>query len=248
MTYASTSASFVGRTNAPAISKPLAGLRTRKRTVRLAGCESCSYQAQPVAQTREELSGKQAFEEMFLASRPKFVASAYSILRNREDAEDAVQNAFVSGYLHLRSFEGRSALRTWFTRIVLNAALMLQRKRKPLKFQPFPENSDAWEVDWTETIPASGPDPEMLHAEREALTRINAILERLNPALRQAFKLTYYDELSVPEACALLGISAGTFKARLFRARRRLLDQTKRAFVAPIHNTTFSSSERLQCK
>ena len=239
MTYASTSASFVGRTNAPAIRKPLPVLRTRKRTIRSAGCKSFSYQAQPVVHAREELSGKQAFEEMFLASRPKFVASAYSILRNREDAEDAVQNAFLSGYVHLRSFEGRSALRTWFTRIVLNAALMLQRKRKPLKFQPFPENSDSREVNWTETIPALTPDPEMIHAERETLNRINAILGRMKPALRQAFKLTYFDELSVPEACALLGVSAGTFKARLFRARRRLLDQTKRAAVAPIHQTTF---------
>ena len=179
---------------------------------------------------------------MFVASRPKFVAMARAILRNREDAEDAVQNAFLSGYLHLRSFEGRSALRTWFTRIVLNAALMIQRKRKPSTIQPLPENSDPHEVNWTESIPASEPGPEMVLAERETVQLIDGILGKMKPVLRQAFTMTYFDELSGQEACALLGISSGTFKARLFRARRQLLDRTDRALVAPIHKTTASAS------
>jgi len=192
--------------------------------------------------------GSEAFEEMFVASRPKFVAIARTILRNREDAEDAVQNAFLSGYLHLRSFEGRSALRTWFTRIVLNAALMLQCKRKPFSIQPLSENSNSHEVKWTENIPASEPDPEMVHAERETLQLVDGILVRMKPALRQAFAMTYYDELSGPEACAVLGVSAGTFKARLFRAKRQVFDQTELALVAPIHKKTISASEFLKRK
>jgi len=171
---------------------------------------------------------------MFVASRPKFVAMAHSILRNREDAEDAVQDAFLSGYLHLRSFEGRSALSTWFTRIVFNAALMIQRRRKNFTIQPFPENGNSPEVDWTENIPASQPDPEMIHAEREALQLVDGILGKMKPVLRQALTMTYFDELSRQEAGAVLGVSPGTFKARLFRARRQVLDQTKRVPVAPI--------------
>src|SRR5215469_12385955 len=85
--------------------------------------------AQPLP-ARPEVPGTEVFEQMFVASRKQFVAMAYSILRNTEDAEDAVQNAFLSGYLHLRNFQGRSALKTWFTRVVLNAALMIRRKRK----------------------------------------------------------------------------------------------------------------------
>jgi RNA polymerase sigma-70 factor, ECF subfamily len=243
VTYASRFTSFVGRTNAAAISKPLPVFRTRKRSVRSTSCESPSYEAQNVVETRAEVIGREAFEEMFVASRPRFVAIARTILRNREDAEDAVQNAFLSGYVHLRSFEGRSALRTWFTRIVLNAALMLQRKRKPFTIQPLPENSNSREVNWTESIPASEPDPEMVHSERETLQLIDGILRKMKPVLRQAFTITYYDELSGPEACAVLGVSAGTFKARLFRARRQVLEQTQRALVAPIHKTTLSASE-----
>jgi RNA polymerase sigma-70 factor, ECF subfamily len=248
VTYASRSKSFVGRTNAAAISKPLATFRTKKRSVRSISCESPSYEAHAVVETRVGVIGMEAFEEMFVASRSKFVAMAYAVLRNREDAEDAVQNAFLSGYRHLRSFEGRSALRTWFTRIVLNAALMIQRKRKRSTIQPLPENNNPHEVNWTENIPAPEPDPEMVHAKRESLQFIDGILGKMKPVLRQAFTMTYYDELSGPEACAALGVSAGTFKARLFRARRQVLDQKERALVGPIHKTILSASEFSKCK
>lgn len=92
-----------------------------------------------------------------------------------------------------------------------------------------------------ERIPASQPDPEMVQAERETLQVINEMLGKMKPALRQAFTMTYYDELSGPEACARLGVSAGTFKARLFRARRQLLNQAQRALVAPIRRASPSS-------
>jgi RNA polymerase sigma-70 factor (ECF subfamily) len=239
MTYASRSASFVGRTNPAGISKPLPVFRTRKRHGRSTSCESPSYEAHNVAETRAEVIGAEAFEELFVASRQKFVAAAHAILRNREDAEDAVQNAFLSAYLHLGSFEGRSALRTWFTRVVLNAALMIRRKRKPSTIQPLPENTSSSEVNWAENIPASGPDPEMVHAELETFECINGILAKMKPTLRQAFTMTHYDEFSGPEASAMLGVSAGTFKARLFRARRQISDQTERTLVAPINRRPF---------
>jgi RNA polymerase sigma-70 factor, ECF subfamily len=245
VSYASSSTSLAGRANAAAINKPLTVFRTRKRTVRPTSPESPAYEVYQVVETRTETVVREAFEEMFVAARPKFVAMAHGILRNREDAEDAVQNAFLSGYIHLRSFEGRSALRTWFTRIVLNAALMIQRKRKLSPIQPLPENSNSSEVNWTDNVPASEPDPEMVHAERETLERINGILGKMNPALRQAFTMTYYDELSGREACAVLGVSTGTFKARLFRAKRQVLEKTERSLVAPIHKTTLSAPESL---
>jgi RNA polymerase sigma-70 factor, ECF subfamily len=215
--------------------------------MRSARCESPEHEAPSVAETRTEVAGRKAFEEMFVASRPKFVSMARAILRSREDAEDAVQNAFLSGYLHLRSFEGRSALKTWFTRIVLNAALMIQRKRKLSRIQPVPESSDSLEFNWTENIPSSQPDPEMIHAERETLQRIEGILGKMKPTLRQAFTMTYYEGLSRSEACAVLGVSPGTFKARAFRARRRVLDQTERPIVARLHKAGLSASEFFEC-
>jgi RNA polymerase sigma-70 factor (ECF subfamily) len=175
---------------------------------------------------------------MFVASRARFIAIAYAILRNREDAEDAVQNGFCSAYRHLRSFEGRSALRTWLTRIVMNAALMIQRKRKSFMVTELAERNNSREDNWMESIPASQRDPEATHAERETFDFINRILEKMRPALRQAFTMTYYEELSAQEACAMLGVSCGTFKARLFRAKRQVVHQTRRILAAPIHEKT----------
>ena len=176
-----------------------------------------------------------------MASRSKFVGMAQAILRNREDAEDAVQNAFLSGYLHLRSFEGRSALTTWFTRVVINAALMIRRKRKS-PIRPLPDTSVSPDDNWMEHIPASQPDPETVYAESEIIQVINGVIGKMKPALRRALAMTYYDELSGPEACALLGVSAGTFKARLFRAKRQLLNEAQRSLGGPNRKRTTSGS------
>jgi RNA polymerase sigma-70 factor (ECF subfamily) len=248
VTYSSRTASVSGRTNAPPSSMALPVFRTPKRSGRLASCGRANDLAHHFVKIHAEVLGREALEEMFVTSRRKFVVIAYSILRNREDAEDAVQNAFLSGHRHLRSFEGRSALRTWFTRIVLNAALMIQRKRRPSTIQPLPEDSNSREVNWTENIPASEPDPEVVYSERETLQLVDRALGKMKPVLRQAFTMTYCDELSTLEACAVLGVSAGTFKARLFRARRQVLDHTERTLVAPIRRTTLSASEFLKCR
>lgn len=239
MTYASRTASASRHTSAPEFSRALPVLRTPKRNVRSVSCGEAGDLADRFVKTHAETLGEEALEEMFVASRSKFVAIACSILRNREDAEDAVQNAFLSAYRHLRSFEGRSALRTWLTRIVINAAFMIQRKRKSSTVKLVPENGDSHEVNWMENIPAPQPDPEMLHAERETLECINWVLGKMKPMLRQAFTMTCFDELSGSEATALLGVSSGTFKARLSRARRQVSNKTERALVAPIHKTTF---------
>ena len=244
VTYTSGTVNVSGRTCAPESSRALPVLRTPKRNARSVSWEN--NLAARVVKTHTEALGRQALEEMFVASRSKFVKIAYSILRNREDAEDAVQDAFLSGYRHLCGFEGRSALRTWFTRIVLNAALMIHRKRKQSTIKPLSDNSGSHEVNWTENMPTSEPDPEMVHAERETLQCIDGILGKMKPILRQAFTMTYFDELSSPEACALLSISCATFKARLFRARRALLSQAQRALLAPINKRTPSDVQILK--
>jgi RNA polymerase sigma-70 factor, ECF subfamily len=222
--------------------------RTLKKNVRSAPSKTATCGARGMFETQEEVLKKDALEEMFVASRKRFLAIAYSILRNKEDAEDAVQEAFLSAYRHVRSFEGRSALRTWLTRIVMNAALMMQRKRKPSAVISLSENGISHHDGWTENIPDSQPDPEMIHAERETLQFIDEKLGELRPMLRQAFTMTYFDELSGPEACAMLGVSAGTFKARLFRAKRQVFDRTERALVAPIHKKTLSAFGFLERK
>jgi RNA polymerase sigma-70 factor, ECF subfamily len=193
--------------------------------------------------TPEEVLLRNALEEMFGASRSKFVSMANSILLNREDAEEAVQEAFLSAHCHLRKFEGRSALKTWLTRIVLNSALMMRRKRKPIVIKSLSETDGSSEEDWTESIPDLQPNPEMIHGARETFQVIDGVLDKMKPVLRHAFMMTYYDDLSREEASAKLRVSVGTFKARLFRARRLVLDKTARSQLTPLHKTLASSSE-----
>jgi RNA polymerase sigma-70 factor, ECF subfamily len=190
-------------------------------------------------QPRPEGPEWDAVQEMLLASRPRFVGLAYTILRNKEDAEDAVQDALLSAYLHLRSFEGRSALTTWFTRIVLNAALIIRRKRRNSRLDSFPEACSTDDTHWMESIPAAQPDPEVSYALGEASHLISVLLEKMSPMNRQAFTMTYYDEMSNEEAGALLGIPKGTFKSRLSRARQHLMNQAHNYLVAPIHRVKY---------
>jgi RNA polymerase sigma-70 factor (ECF subfamily) len=212
----------------------------RNPNTRPTSCESVSYRSDRFARTQPEGYEWEAVQEMFLASRSRFVGMAHSILRNQEDAEDAVQDAILSAHRHLRSFEGRSALTTWFTRIVLNAALMILRKRKPSRMGPIPESCTTDEIPWAERIPDPQPDPEKVCAEEETLQWIDVWLGKMSPMLRQAFTMTYYEEMSTEEAGAMLGVTPGTFKSRLFRAKRLLMKQARRSLVAPIRKAAHS--------
>ena len=234
MTYALGTASSAGQSYEAVARKPLPIFRTQKQNVRSAFSKTANNGARKLLETREEVLRKEALEEMFVSSRNRFLAIAYSILRNRDDAEDAVQEAFLSAYRHWRSFEGRSSLKTWFARIVSNFALMMLRRRKSSVVRSLAESGAACNDSWPENAPDLQPDPEMIYAERETLQFIDEKLERLKPLLRQAFTMAYYDELSVAEASAMLGVSSGTFKGRLFHAKRELLSRTQRALVTPI--------------
>jgi len=147
-----------------------------------------------------------------------------------EDAEDAVQDAALSACLHLHTFEGRSAFTTWFTRIVINAALMILRKRKS-RFESFPEAHTADDTPLAERIPLLQPDPEMAHATEETFQLLDAALAKIHPALREAFTLIHYDDLTIRETSALLGVSVAAVKARLFRARKSLLNQARSSLL-----------------
>ncbi len=209
---------------------------------------SSVHQRRAVVRPRPECHAWEAVQEMFLASRNRFIGLAFSILRNKEDAEDAVQDALLSAYLHARSFEGRSALATWFTRIVFNAALMIRRKRKSLHADSPESSSTTDETPWTEKIPASQPDPEMAYAEQETLQVIDVLLSKMSPLLRQAFTMTYFDELSNEEACERLGVASGTFKSRVFRARQHLMHKAERALAFPIRRVTHSPIFTSKCE
>jgi RNA polymerase sigma-70 factor (ECF subfamily) len=193
-----------------------------------------------VEPTRTDAIQQNMLQELFLTSRKRFIQIAYRILGNRDDAEDAVQDAFLSACRHLREFEGRSALTTWFTRIVMNAALMMRRKRKNAAAWPSNETDAAMSA-FAETVPDIQPNPEEACSQAESFEILETRLKKLNPRLREAVYLTYYDELSGTEASVALGISLTTYKARLFRGRRLLQQSATPTTRANSHQTKESA-------
>jgi len=191
-------------------------------------------------QARSESLACDALQEI-AASPRRFVSLADSILRNKQDAEDAVQDAILSAHRHSRGFQGRSAFSTWFTRIVLNAALMIYRKRKLSRIESFPVSSRE-EIPWAETIVDSQPDPERICAGNETLRLIDRLVERMRPPLRQAFTMVYYDQLTIQEGAALLGVSVGTFKSRVYHARQHLMKDQYSEFFGELRKQTNSLS------
>ena len=186
-----------------------------------------------LVRTRTKSCEWEALQELLLASRERYVRIAFGILSNKEDAEDAVQDAFLLAYLHYPMFEGRSALTTWLARIVMNAALMLRRKRINSPLDSLHEFSPE-APPWTEMIPAPQPDPEIAYSKAETNQILKNLLARMTPALRQAFTMRYCEQLSIREASSLLGIPLGTYKARLFRAKQHLRSQAQIPLLAPL--------------
>ena len=167
-------------------------------------------------------SDEWAFEELISPHVPRLRQIAYSLLHNREDAEEAVQEALLSTYRHLQSFRGQSLFSTWLTRIVINAARMVRRR-----------NTGRPEVSLDEILDANPPqkiraavdprrNPEQACEAAEIGTLIDKGLRRLSPQLQEAFRLREIEGLSTEACVATLGIQRSAFKSRVTRARHRL--------------------------
>jgi RNA polymerase sigma-70 factor (ECF subfamily) len=163
-----------------------------------------------------------ALSALFARDRRRLYHAAFSLLHNREDAEDALQDGLLSAYLNLESFEGRSRFSTWLTRIVLNSALMNRRR---LRARPFIDpqqygagNAHQLIIETADTRHG----PETIYSLNETRKLVRKSIIQLPPLLRSAFYLTDIKELSAAEAAAAVGIKSSAMKSRTSRARRRL--------------------------
>jgi RNA polymerase sigma-70 factor (ECF subfamily) len=165
-----------------------------------------------------------AFETLFQRYHKRMFNIALSRLQNAEDAEDAVQQAFQQAYVHLKSFQGQARFSTWLTRITINEALMLLRKRRPGHLsieghQTVDEGSFALEIRDTAIT------PEEQYGQKELHNVLSGAIDELRPILKTVVNLSEIGELSTSKTAETLGIRIGTVKARTFRARRLLRDK-----------------------
>jgi RNA polymerase sigma factor (sigma-70 family) len=160
-----------------------------------------------------------AFGTLFERHSKKIFHSTLRITRNREDAEDALQDCFLSGLLHLHDFDGRSQLSTWLTRIAINAALMKLRRNRYSKEVPteFVDEEGKERPRFQLIDGALNPEDSFVERERSRILR-DALVE-LRPRVRAALEICQLQECSVKETARKLGISTAAAKGRLFHAR-----------------------------
>lgn len=160
-----------------------------------------------------------AWDQLHRMCAPKLYRPAFAVLRNREDAEDAVQDCWLRAYANLKSFQGRSSFSTWLTRIVINSALMILRKKRNV-LEASRHELDNIEMDSLSLeVPDSSPNPEEIYVEEERKSLLNAAIANLRPRLRTTVQMGQLRGRSTKEAARALGISLGAVKARVFHAR-----------------------------
>lgn len=170
-----------------------------------------------------------AFETLVGRYERKIFRLTQNITQNREDAEDAMQEAFLKAFEHLHNFEGNSRFYTWLVRIAVNQALMKLRKRRP-NVVSLDEDVDTGEDLVPREVEDWGPSP----ADRYAQTELSGILAKaigeLDPPFRIVFQLRDIEQLSTEETADALGLSVPAVKSRLLRARLKLRQSLDRFF------------------
>jgi len=162
-----------------------------------------------------------AFEGLVLRYQQRVLAIAQRITNNREDAEDVAQESFHKAFLHLDAFQEKSRFSTWLTRIVINEAFMLLRRRRGF-LEVLPDSPDDDANSNSEPFVDQSPSPEESCWQRERANLLTKAINRLGSKIRTTILLRDIEERSVEETAEILGTTIGAVKARVFHGRRKL--------------------------
>ena len=187
-----------------------------------------------------------AFEELVKRYDRKLLRIAQNLMRNREDAEDVVQEAFLKAFLHLDQFREDSKFSTWLIRITLNQSLMKLRKQRPAREVSLDEDFQSEEDTNPIDVGDWAPNPEELYRATELREILRKTLEELSQGLRLVFVLRDMEGLSLEQTAEALNLSLTAVKARSFRARLQLRERLSKYFkrteeVARVELTPVSS-------
>jgi RNA polymerase sigma factor (sigma-70 family) len=173
-----------------------------------------------------------AYAELCRRHREMVFRTVLKIIGNVDDAEDVLQDAWMKAFIHIRSFDGRASFSTWMTRIAINSALALLRKRR--KQREF-SLDDSVDPDTPRLMQmrelSSNPEERCIETERQRLVR--QAIRRLPSKLRAAIEIRESQDGPVHELAMVVGVSVATLKSRLVRARLRLREPLRRALKEP---------------
>lgn len=182
----------------------------------------------------EELVGharqgsSEAFAELMRRNGTASRKLAASVLRDVDEAEDAMQDAWSKAWQHVANFQGESKFSTWFTRIVLNQCLMRLRSLKRRPTAPLEESSSPDSDRPAQQFATSDPGPEEQFASEEMRTLIRREIAFLPPLLRDPLILRDLDQLPIEVVAMRLDSSVPAVKSRLLRARTELRKRLER--------------------
>ena len=176
---------------------------------------------------RAQAGNKEAFEELVRRHQHRVFAVAGGILRRREDVEDIAQQVFVKAYFSLKRFDQRAAFSTWLYKITVNECWDLLRKKKvrPLLYESDLSEEQAQQFSSSERLDSRAED---ISDKLEAQQQIENLLQSLDERDRMMLILKEVEGFAIEEIAEILELNANTVKVRLFRARRRIVNQVRK--------------------
>jgi RNA polymerase sigma-70 factor, ECF subfamily len=176
---------------------------------------------------RAQAGDKEAFEELVRRHQHRVFAVAGGILRRREDVEDVAQQVFVKAYFSLRRFDQRAAFSTWLYKITVNECWDLLRKKKvrPLLYESDLSEEQAGQFSAAERLESGAQD---VSDKLEAQQQVENLLQGLDERDRMMLILKEVEGFAIDEIAEILNLNANTVKVRLFRARRRIVNQVRK--------------------
>jgi RNA polymerase sigma-70 factor, ECF subfamily len=174
-----------------------------------------------------------AFEQLVKRYDRRLLRIAQTVTRNREDSEDAVQEALLKAFQNLADFREDSQFSTWLIRITVNQSPMKLRKQRTQREVSLDEDFQADEDMLSMDVPDRSPTPEQLCWASELRGILVRTVEELRPILRTVFVLRDVEGLTIAQTAQALNLSQAAVKARLWRVRIHLRERLKRYIDEP---------------
>ncbi len=171
-----------------------------------------------------------AFEQLVKRYDRRLLRISQTVTHNREDSEDAVQEALLKAFQNLADFREDSQFSTWLIRITVNQSLMKVRKQRTRKEVSLDEDSQVEGEMLPLDVPDRSPGPEQLCWASELRDILARAVEELRPILRVVFVLRDVEGLSIEQTAQVLNLSQEAVKARLWRVRLHLRERLSNHF------------------
>src|SRR5215472_12030444 len=205
--------------------------------------------AQLVASARR--NNRDAFGELIRRHHPACLRQAIYMLRNRGEAEEEVQNAYLKAFEHLDQFQGASEFSSWLSRIVTNHCLMLLRVKARARMI-YIDGDHSRDGDGALELPSSSTDPERDLIQTQMADVLQREIRRIPALLRNVVMLRDVEQLPMPAVARRLGITVPAAKSRLFRARIELRSRVlqfcgSRGYGAPRSSVQIMPAKSTRC-